>query len=1467
MRVDPGRRDGGSTPAVPRSVWRIREIAICVGLTAIAFLQQPGRIVADSKIDLAVNPVGWLERSLHLWDPANAFGQLQNQAYGYLWPIGPFFAAGAGLQIPTWAVQRLWWALLFCVAFTGVVRLANRLDIGTPAARLIAATAFALSPRILTELGSLSVEAWPGAVAPWVLVPLIGLARGARMRRAVALSGLAVACAGGVNATATLAVLPLAVLWLLSLSPARRRFACLGAWSLAVLAATAWWLVPLAVLGRYSPPFLDYIETSAATTGITDSVSILRGASQWVAYLGSPFGAVLPAGARLADEPLLIVATVVVAALGLAGLSRRGMPHRGFLVTGLVLGLALVGLGHVSDLPGTFAADQQHFLDGIGAPLRNVHKFDVLLRLPLALGLAHLLGVLARWGAVVRRGFRYSPAPAAIVTVVSLAAIGVAAIPAFAGDLAPTGGFQAVPTYWRTAAHWLDANAPQQRILVVPGARFATYIWGRTVDEITQPLLSGPSAVRNAVPLTPPDTIRLLDSIGSTLSTGAGSAGLADVLARSGVSYVLLRSDLDYGRSGASEPIVVEQALRRSPGLSMVASFGPLLGSPATLRGYTDHGLGIEARALEVFRVDRPVSPAVAYDLGDVTTVVGGPEALVDLAAAQQLTDAPAIMAGDLPTGTAPGRVAITDTMRRRDVAFGADRDTTSATLTAAEAEDGGAHDYLPRWGTTLATTVRYEGVRDIGVSSSAAQAGASGGSRPEYQPYAAFDGDLGTAWRPLPGTPNIGQWIEVDLNGPTTVSAVQVSFDVSSGALPTKVTVDAGLERATVRTFGSGVSIALPGIHATRSVRLTVEQVLVNRPGASFGIAEMAIPGVHVRRTLAVPAAPASGQPATVVVTAAPSMPACFFSLAEPHCSPAVARASEDGNQIDRTITLATAGTYRPAVWATPRPGPALNEVLDRESAAENALKLAPAISASTTEVDEPAGRAGAVLDGDPATAWFPSAADANPMLRLTFVTPRTVTGVQVTLDRSVAATRPGVIRVVGDDGMAWGFLNPDGVLIFGKPMHTDNLSIFLANGPTARSYDSYTTKTEVLPVAVGEVTILPGVPKRRLDLDTVVALPCGSGPTLYAGWAQFRTRLVATRRDLLELRETPAEPCGDRGAATTVPLLAGELPVVAAPSGLAVPVRAALLPTGTAALPTASPVQVQSWSVVERHLTVPGRLTQRLLAVRENANPGWQATAGGQVLTPIVVDGWQQGWLIPSGYAGEIVLRFLPDVPYRIGLLGGAAAVLILVVLALVPARPRGAHAPRPAVSRRGIGPAVPFIVGGMALTAVGGLVGAVVVLAGLLMATYRATVPRRGRGRRLGSIELWLPSGLLLLGGWWTVAMDDSHRAAAPQLAGLLAVGGVWLSVCVPRGRQRALRPAPTPDLQGLLNGVVTYRRDQQPAGHRQKEHLQRVPAERRPENLVDGLHHGGMPEEQPVRHGADPPDHRVTQEHVQ
>src|ERR1700733_5395285 len=119
------------------SLWLI---VCCLLLAVLAFATRPGNILADTKIDLAVNPVGFLHRALQLWDPAQ-FGQLQNQAVGYLFPMGPFFALGKLIALPGWVVQRLWLTALSVAAFLGTVQLARRLEIGTQGTRIAAGLA------------------------------------------------------------------------------------------------------------------------------------------------------------------------------------------------------------------------------------------------------------------------------------------------------------------------------------------------------------------------------------------------------------------------------------------------------------------------------------------------------------------------------------------------------------------------------------------------------------------------------------------------------------------------------------------------------------------------------------------------------------------------------------------------------------------------------------------------------------------------------------------------------------------------------------------------------------------------------------------------------------------------------------------------------------------------------------------------------------------------------------------------------------------------------------------------------------------------------------------------------------------------------------------------------------------------------------------------------------------------------
>ncbi|MFD0776201.1 alpha-(1-_3)-arabinofuranosyltransferase family protein, partial [Streptomonospora algeriensis] len=375
---------------------RLELLGVCLLLCGTALSLAPAKIVGDTKIDLAVNPLGFLERALHLWDSAY-FGQLQNQAYGYLFPNGPFHVLLIGLDMPEWLVQRVWMSVLLCAAFLGTVKLAEALGIGTPHTRILAGAAYALAPRVLTLLSYNSAELQPMMLLPWIVLPLVyGTRCGRPPMRSAMLSALAFLFCGGTNAASELAVLVVPLIYLLTRAPGPRKRRLLAWWLTALFLVSFWWLVPLLLMGRYVFSFMPYTEDAATTTGVTSLTNALRGADNWMGYIPVAGRPALPAGAELSTDPWMVAATAVVAGLGLAGVINRGTPERLFLTTSLLAGTAIVVAGYTGALTGPLAEAMRDLLNGALSPFRNIHKFDALIRLPVVLGLAQLPVVLAR---------------------------------------------------------------------------------------------------------------------------------------------------------------------------------------------------------------------------------------------------------------------------------------------------------------------------------------------------------------------------------------------------------------------------------------------------------------------------------------------------------------------------------------------------------------------------------------------------------------------------------------------------------------------------------------------------------------------------------------------------------------------------------------------------------------------------------------------------------------------------------------------------------------------------------------------------------------------------------------------------------------------------------------------------------------------------------------------------------------
>ncbi|RBY97735.1 DUF3367 domain-containing protein [Blastococcus sp. TF02-8] len=1376
---------GGSAPVPPapesRLLWRARLAVVCVGLTALALSQAPGRLVADTKLDLAVDPLAFLGRALGLWDAEGFAGQVQNQAYGYLFPMGPFFALGHALGMPMWLVQRLWWAFLLCAAFLGAVLLVRRLRIGTPAAAVVAGLAYALAPRMIGVLGAVSIEVLPMALAPWVLLPLVGADRSGSARRAALLSGVAVFCVGGVNAVATAAVLPLPALYLLTRSPGPVRRRLIAWWVAGVALATSWWAVPLLLLARYSPPFLDFIETAGTTTTLTDLTTVLRGASHWVTYLATPSGPQWPAGWSLARDTLPVAATVVLAVAGLVALTRRGLPERTWLVLGTLTGLVLVTLGHLATVQGLLAAPLHEALDGVLAPLRNVHKFEPVVRLPLAIGLAHLVSLLLRdargeaprparrpawWADAVRGSSR------AVLVLLAVALVATVS-PALRGRMVPPSTFADIPAYWREAADFLSGAQPSGRALLVPASSFATYVWGSTSDEPLQPLAESPWEVRNAIPLTPSAHIRVLDAVEERLARGEGSAGLTRYLARAGISHLVLRNDLSTSEAGSTRPQLVRQALLGSPGIRRAAGFGPLYPSPIPTEGLlNDAGLEEPSAAVEVFAVEDPAPRAWTAPLSRAVTVQGGPDALLDLEDRGLLTDRPTVLAGDADIAT--GSTMVSDALVRRERNFGRVGAATSAGLTADDPLRlaGTVPDYPVPGGAAAESVVRYIGGTPS-AASSASDPDSIGGADPGASPWAAVDGDPTTAWRPaLRADDDAPVWWRLQTRREFPASTVTVTLGRTEEDPPrrVRVTTDAGAFDVALADTDQPQRLPLPA-GRTRSVTLAPAATPqdADGPPSVLALAEVQLPGVTVSRTVVTPT-PEGAVDVYAFDAARPGSAGCLIREGAARCARTLVTGSEEPQGVDRTFTVDRPAAYDLGLTAVPRPGPALDALLARTRGD------AATVTASSSAVDDPRASAQAVQDGDPATSWLAAPDDDVPTLELSWPEPRTVDSLRVVTTADVPAAIPTAVTIEIDGLPQLLQLDDDGVVRF-PAVTTDRLVVGLAMPLQVRSYDPYSFRTQQLGVGVAEVEV--GTENRAPDPAAEVVLPCGSGPSVTIDGERTDTTVRTTLGALTALQPVRVEACGSSAAR----LAAGEHRLVAASTDVLTVDSATLTRRGSgveAADGGRRAADVLRWDDEHRRVEVAARDEPTVLVVPENTNAGWTATLDGRRLETVAVDGWQQGYVLPPGPRATVDLDFGPGSAYRAGLAAGAGAVLVLLVLAVAPAR-TPLPTPRPRTGRRSRFGAAAVVLAAAAGAALVGGVTALLALAALY------ALARLSGGRRTELLG-WT-AGLSLTTAGLLLLVVPSGTGTARQVLAVVAVAAVVAGVLP--GVERRLR----------------------------------------------------------------------------
>ncbi|MFF5113240.1 alpha-(1-_3)-arabinofuranosyltransferase [Streptosporangium sp. NPDC000509] len=1392
---------------------RLRLLAGCLFLAAVAFHMAPGMLIAETKLDMPINPIGFLSQALSMWDQ-DYLGHLQNQAYGYIFPMGPFYTLLINAGMPPWVVQRLWVTLILCVAFVGVAQLARALRIGGQLAGVLAGLAYALAPHAQALMGFNSVEFAPSAVLPWVLLFLVRGAQGETSpRRAACLSALVFLFAGGINAAAELAVLVVPMIYLLTRARGPRKRRLIAWWLAAIAAVSFWWLVPLVMLGRYVFSFMPFTENAWTTTVVGSLTNVLRGMNSWVAFLpvdGRPF---LPAAYEHATVPWLVLVTALVAGLGLAGLTLARTPERTFLILTALVGVAVLVAGHA----GPLAEPLRALLDGPLAPFRNLHKFNALVRLPLVLGLAAFVSYVG-----ARR-----PAVRLPAVVVGAGLVGLTLVPVATAGIAPSGAFADVPEHWRQAASWLDDRAEEGTVLVLPGARRGEYTWGRPLDEPFQPLLKKARWVSNTiVPWGTAGSNRLVKAIDDRFANGQGSEGLTRTLRRMGVRYLLIRNDLDRVAFGDAWPARVHEALDRSPGLTRVRGFGPTVGFEDSQTGAS--WLDQPYASLEIYEVTgaRPVVGTVAARRP--LRVSGGPEALLTMAEEGVLDDDRPVILGDDPGADAipAADTVLTDTMRRRELVVSDLRRPYGETMTPDEPYEGygPAYDLTdPGW-SDPGTVAAFIGIKGVTASSSQSGLGVTPGTRDSgQQPYAAVDFDLRTGWRSTGWKPATEQWLEVQLAKPTSVPFIQAVFERSEETVTVSevmVETDTGRVRTRLGLTSLWERLNVPQGETSR-IRIRVTGVLRD-PNPRVGITELSIPGVRAERTLVVPpvsSSASSADPAspgqTVVTSRTDTAPGCMLGSYAWTCADRLRFVGEDGYAFDRLVPVAEGRQTLEG-----------RAVLTDRRVAETVLMPEgsfPRATASSTASDIPATGAYAAFDDDRRTIWYAGDKDLEPSLSFELGREVNLSRLRVDFPDTRLGAPPVRVTVTTDDGVRYAWASKDGWIHF-APMRASRVKLtFAALG---------SWRMEVLGVAI------PGVEPLPTPDTQPVRMPCGLGPTLtvngvatpteihsgtlgdlfngrpvgYRACEAVETRdgtlrvraaaLQGFRVDSMVLRAADAEGEGGGDGAANDAKNAAESPKSPkSPNRSGAGSIESTESTGNAgsagnvAAPEVilRPATVESWEAGERRVRV-STTEPSYLALGENFNRGWQASFDGRVLEPARLDGWRQAWLLPPG-SGTVVMTYAPDGLYRMSLVVGWVLVALVVALALVrPRRPlRELPASPPAVLRAAwLWPpalVLGLVAEGWAGAALAGLVAALALwLRGIAGAEHSAG----GRLYRIGRVLLTpFPVVAALGAAGLALGYGGETGAVGAQYLSLVAVGLLFAAARVSRSPRRWLR----------------------------------------------------------------------------
>jgi arabinofuranan 3-O-arabinosyltransferase len=1353
-----------------------------------ALLAAPGRMPADTKLYLYLDPGRLISDAPYTWDNRQFAGWVPHQTVTYLWPSGPWYWLFQHIGAPDWIAQRLWIATLLFAGGLGVRWAARHLGLAGAGA-ITAAFVYQLSPYILPYLSRTSLMLLPWASVGW----LVGLTIRSATRtkwRDPAIFALVILTVGSPNATALAMIAPAPVLWLLH-AAWQRSISWRRAWSAALrigglsLGVSLWWIAMLAVQSGHGADVLSYSETLEAVSFTSVSTETLRGLGYWLFYIRDPAGFATSASANYLESGRIIAIGFALVICGIAGIALTRWSQRRYAAMLVFVGIVLaVGVHPIADPSPLMSRLATSSRSTLSLALRSSTRSLPLSNLGLALGAGAL--ATAASAVVARRRLRLGRLGLRLLAPLVIIGLAVLDLPALFN-----GGFvdpalerdENPPAAWQQAASALDRGSMENRVMQLPGAEFGAFRWGYTVDPPLPGLTAKPLITRDLLPLGSPAAMDLMYALDDRAQSNTlDPAAIAPVARLFGADTIWVSNDMAFERFRTPRPELTEAMYAAKPtGLESPTPYGaptPNVPALATLdeTALSNPAIGEPLPPVDLVKVDDPVSMVRAATR--LVVLAGSGDGVVDASAAGLLHGDEAILyAADMRSGDHlddANLVIVTDSNRDRAHQWRGTQDVVGFTETGGPATDvlqqDTADQRLPMFASEATDDETTAAVDGLVVR--ATSYGEPFAYRPEDRPAMAVDGDPATAWVVGDRFDPVGQRIEV--SGDVSQLSLLQSQQVGASRMISSVRLDfdngpsqvAALDESSLS--GTGQHIDVPS--GAKFVSITILAVSprpgATDPGASaVGFADLGL-GAH-REVVTVPADTAGlsrETPLAIVLTRLRTDPLDRWR-------------SDPEPEMIREFTVPTDRDFNTG-FTLRRDARASDEVLNRLAGTETA-------TSNRRLTGDPRSTAAKAIDGDQTTAW------TSPFSNVIGST------LQIPLDPSIAASSLVITQPVDQQHST---ISRVTVKLGGQSSDVD-VPTPDANGRSTISFPSAAGAS--LSLTIDDIVPRTTVDRRYAETTVLpaaiseIASPSIVGPRQVAAEPVCRTDLVeidgkpvgvSVNQDainrLLAGSAVTVQPCDS----PTVTLPAGRH-LLSTTNGLStgLDVDQIVMRDGQAVGASgAQPVVAVTRTRTTRTATVSNCPDGCWLILGEGFNDGWKATTKGVDLgAPRQISGGFNGWrLAPSAEPVTVTMTWTPQRTMWIGMVLAALAVLACIGLIWrdrttaemsTSAAPVPHWPPRPVGrGRSAIVAAALVVLAGLTISpkygVLAAIIGAVIVIARrpviagvaalALMSALSALILRRQIRYRLTAN----PS--------WPAAFDDLHRLGLLVVVLLLA-----------------------------------------------------------------------------------------------